>query len=425
MNFLSHDLQPIWYYFPVHMHGIRKILITTVVLASIASFSLGWFCAKNAGVPLQKDVSAQTIGEMNPDPELAPIRIRDIDSVWNKLKDSYYDASKLDREKMEYSAVKGFIAGIGDPYTVFMTPEEAKDFEDGLNGLLEGIGAELEVKAGKLVVVSPLKDSPAEKAGVKPGDIIQKIDGSLAEDMTLYEAIRKIRGKKGTQVALTIIRENVAQPIELKITRSSITIDSVVAKKLDGDIYHVEIRQFSNTTKNEFQSVVQKILLDKAKGIIVDVRGDGGGYFDTSVDIISEFISGEKAAAVIKRRDQSKNETVKTNGSGRLADIPLVVLINKGSASASEIFAGAIQDYKRGILIGEKTFGKGSVQELVDLQDGSNLRLTIAKWFTPLGRSIDEVGISPDREIKLDEKDVAANKDPQLDAAIQYLKNKK
>lgn len=399
----------------------RQFVICLVAAAGLA-FSAGWTLGEGnpQSLPAQPNFVISA-AEINPDPELAPFRIRDIDDVWSRLKNSYYDASKLERSKLEYNAVKGFVAGIEDPYTAFMTPDESKDFENGLEGHLEGIGAELEVKNGKLVVVSPLKDSPAEKAGIKPADIIYKIDNSLTEEMTLFDAVRKIRGKKGTSVTLTIIRENIPNPLEIKVLRDKVTIDSITVKKLDNEIYHVAIHQFSDHTKTEFQNVVQKILLEKARGMVLDLRGNGGGYLDISVDILSELLAGEKNAAVIKKRDPTKNETVKTNGSGRLADIPLAVLVNKGSASASEIIAGAIQDYKRGILIGEKTFGKGSVQQVDKLPDGASLRYTIAKWFTPLERSIDDVGIAPDVEIKMTDEDEKAKRDPQLEEAIKYL----
>lgn len=356
---------------------------------------------------------------------MAILKIRDLEEVWERLRASYYDATKLDQSKLEYSAVKGFVNGVGDPYTVFMPPEEAKDFGQGLDGKLEGIGAELEVKDSKLVVRAPLKNSPAEKAGILSGDIIFKINGEPAQEMTIYEAIRKIRGKKGTKVTLTLIRENRPEVFDIEIIRDEILIDTVVVKKIDGGIYHIAVNQFNDHTKIEFQKAIEEILLAKAKAVILDLRGNGGGYLDISIDMLSEVISGEKTAAIVKKRDQSKNETIKTSGSARIPDLPLVVLVDKGSASASEIVAGAVQDYKRGILIGEKTFGKGSVQELINLNDGASLRMTIAKWFTPLNRSIDGDGIVPDIEVKLTEEDIKAERDPQLDAAVKYLQNLK
>ncbi|MEK9132960.1 MAG: S41 family peptidase [Patescibacteria group bacterium] len=401
----------------------RSILVSAFLLVGLTAFSIGWFMGNNNSDSPALPSIGQTIGTIGTANE--NVSIKDLDEVWKRLQANYYDEKKLDAEKLKYGAVKGFVAAIGDPYTVFMTPDESKDFDDGLNGNLEGIGAELEVKEGKLVVVTPLKSSPAEKAGLKTNDIIFKIDGALAEELSLYDAVHRIRGKKGTAVTLTIIREKKSDPFEIKIVRAKVVIDSVTVKKLDGDIFHLTVNQFNDHTKTEFQNAVQKILLERARGIILDLRGNGGGYLDISVDMLSELLPGEKVASIIKRRDAKQNESVKTSGLSSLPDIPLVVLVNKGSASASEIVAGAVQDYKRGVIIGEKTFGKGSVQEISRLADGSNLRLTIAKWFTPLDRSIDDTGITPDKIVELTEADFKAEKDPQLDAAIQYLKSKK
>ena len=402
----------------------QSILISSVLITSIVSFGLGLFFADNINIKKSASSAVSQISEKE-DPLMAILKIRDLEEVWERLRASYYDATKLDQSKLEYSAVKGFVNGVGDPYTVFMPPEEAKDFGQGLDGKLEGIGAELEVKDSKLVVRAPLKNSPAEKAGILSGDIIFKINGEPAQEMTIYEAIRKIRGKKGTKVTLTLIRENRPEVFDIEIIRDEILIDTVVVKKINGGIYHIAVNQFNDHTKIEFQKAIEEILLAKAKAVILDLRGNGGGYLDISIDMLSEVISGEKTAAIVKKRDQSKNETIKTSGSARIPDLPLVVLVDKGSASASEIVAGAVQDYKRGILIGEKTFGKGSVQELINLNDGASLRMTIAKWFTPLNRSIDGDGIVPDIEVKLTEEDIKAERDPQLDAAVKYLQNLK
>ncbi len=404
------------------MKRSQSILLTSVLVSAIIAFNLGWFFAKNIRTAAETPSSA-TNQVLKNDPEIFDSRVRDLNEVWARLQQYYYDASRLTLSKLEYSAVKGFVSGLGDPYTVFMPPDEAKDFSDDLEGLLEGIGAQLEVKQGKLTVVAPLKNSPAEAAGIRSGDIILKIDDKPAEEMTLFDAIKRIRGKKGTKVILTIVRENTPKALDITITRDKIVLESVTVKKLDGDIFHIAINQFNDHTKPEFQSAVNRILLEKAQGMILDLRGNGGGYLEVSVDMLSELITGDKTAVIVKKRDESKNEYIKLTNSARIPDIPLVVLADKGSASASEIVAGAIQDYRRGVVIGEKTFGKGSVQELIDLKDGASLRMTIAKWFTPLNRSIDEIGITPDYEVKITEENIKAGRDPQLEEAVKYLKN--
>ncbi|MFC1810759.1 S41 family peptidase [Patescibacteria group bacterium] len=342
-------------------------------------------------------------------------------NVWDKLEGSYLEEGRVQNDQnLIYGSIKGLVDSLDDPYTVFMTPDETKEFEQSLNGTLEGVGIEITVEEGLLIVISPLKDSPAEKAGILPGDIIFMIDSEIAADMTLFEAIMNIRGERGTPVTLTILRENVDEPFEVTITRDTINEESVYYELMEENIAYVAISQFSDNTTEEFDKTVQNILLEDPKGLIIDLRFNGGGYLDIAVDILSEFLDGEKVAVQIVTRDEELNETIQVWDDARLPKIPIVVLVNFGSASASEILAGAIQDHKRGLVIGEQTFGKGSVQEVEVLEDGSSLRLTIAKWLTPNGRDIEEVGIVPDRIIEIDyESEI----DTQLQEAFDYLLN--
>lgn len=346
-------------------------------------------------------------------------------SVWKMLSDMYVNETSLDHQKMVYGAIKGMVASLEDPYTVYMTPNETVDFNQNLNGQLEGIGAELTVRDQALVIVSPLKDSPAEKAGLQPGDVVYKIDGKITADMSLFDAITKIRGTKGTSVVLTIMRKSEKAPFDVSIIRDTVNVESVTMSDKGDGIAYISINQFNDSTKPEFETKVKELLLKQPKGLILDLRFNGGGYLDISIDILSEFLKGKVDAVGIKRRDESKNETIQVSGEPQLPDVPLVVLINNGSASASEIVAGALKDHKRAFLIGEQSFGKGSVQEVDSLPDGSSLRITIAKWFTPNGESIDHVGIKPDMEVKMTDEDYTKDLDPQLDAAIKYLKGLK
>lgn len=344
--------------------------------------------------------------------------------VWDTVKKKHVNASSVSDDKaLIYGATKGMIESIGDPYTVFMDPEETEEFMTSLDGQLNGIGAELEVKDQNLVVVSPIKGSPAEAAGLQPGDIIYKINGELASELTLFDAVKKIRGPRGTQVTLTIIRDTLDEPLDIEITRDIITIDSITYEPKDGNIAYVALSQFTDHTTAEFNKVINQLLIEKPDGMILDLRYNGGGYLDISVDMVSEFIDGNKSVVKIESRNHDEDKTINVTGNARLNDIPLVVLVNEGSASASEIVAGAIQDHQRGIIIGTKTFGKGSVQEVIDnFRDGSSLRVTTAKWFTPNGRSIDEEGIDPDRIVELDPADLEQEIDTQLEAALEYLR---
>jgi carboxyl-terminal processing protease len=320
---------------------------------------------------------------------------------------------------MIFGAIKGMTDALEDPYTIFMTPKENKEFQDVMEGTLEGIGAELTIRHGMLTVISPLKGSPAKKAGLQPEDIIYAVDGELVDEMTFEEAVLKIRGEKGTQVTITVLRKGYQDPIDIDITRDTINIDSV-EWRMENNIAIIEINQFGTNTRWEFSKVINEILNNRPKGIILDLRYNGGGYLDGAVDIVSEFIEKGKVVT-IKKRNPEEDEIIYVNGQARMASQPLAILINKGSASAAEIVAGAIQDHERGTVIGENSFGKGTVQEVENLIGGSSLRMTVAKWFTPNDTNISEAGITPDIIVELDYEDLENGDDPQLNAAIDYI----
>ena len=340
--------------------------------------------------------------------------------VWSLLASKYVDPTVLDYKNMIYGSIKGMVYSLGDPYTSFLTPKENKDFQESMNGTLEGIGAELTLRDGMITVVSPLKGSPAKNAGLEPEDVILKVNGEDITDFSLEQVVMKIRGPKGTKVKLTIGRKGQGEPFDVEILRDTININSVDWKMIDG-IADIELNQFGGKTKDEFTKAISDIQLKSPKGIILDLRYNGGGYLDGAVDITSEFVEKGKVVSV-KKRNPEEDEVIYVTGKARMATVPMVVLINKGSASASEIVAGAIRDNGRGTIIGETSFGKGTVQEVENLIDGSSLRITIAKWYTPNNVNISKVGITPDIEVKRSIEDMKANKDPQLDSALSYLK---
>lgn len=356
-----------------------------------------------------------------------PLQPEDVDldlmwTVWNELQRRYFDEADLNQEEQMYGAIKGLVDSLEDPYTVFMTPKETQDFKASLEGELEGIGAELTVEEGVLTVVSPLKQSPAEKAGLLPGDVIFEIDGELAAEMTLFDAIMNIRGEKGTTVVLTIIRDGVDEPFDLSIVRDHIEIESVTVEELEGGITYLAVNQFNDRTNVEFGQAISEMLLEEPEGLIVDLRFNGGGYLDIAVELLSYLLPEGSDAVIIKERGKA-DEVIKTNGNPKLLNVPLVVLVNGASASASEIFAGAIQDHERGIVMGEQTFGKGSVQEVETFIDASSMRITIAKWYTPSDRGIDEVGLLPDVIVELSDEDRENEYDRQKEEAAQYLRD--
>ena len=334
--------------------------------------------------------------------------------AWNVVSKKY--VGEVDQQKMVYGAISGMVSSLKDPYSLFLDPTEAKRFSEDLKGSFDGIGAELEARDGNLIVVAPLEKSPAEKAGIMAQDIITKIDGKEVSEMTFQDAINKIRGKKGTEITLTVVRQGWSEAKDFKITRDTIKIESVTWEDKDGFTY-IKIRQFGDDTTKLMKQAAEFANKNGSKGIILDLRNNPGGYLDSAVDIASLFLD-DKTIVIEKGKDGSEKK-INTTLTPKLKDKKVVVLVNGGSASASEILAGAIQDYSRGTLIGEKTFGKGSVQNLEDLKDGSVVRITIAKWLTPNGRAIDKEGIKPDIEVKLTEEDKKAGQDPQLEKALE------
>ncbi|MBU0727945.1 S41 family peptidase, partial [Patescibacteria group bacterium] len=354
--------------------SIAPKFIGLIVLV-IFVFILGWNVGANR--MSQQQGTSTTKSVTSPYGETETVNMQLFWDTWNILSSKYVDPPLLDTQKMIYGAIEGMVDALGDPYTTFMTPKENKEFQDSLEGTLEGIGAELTLRHGLLTVISPLKGSPAKSAGLQPEDIIYMVNGEPTEEMTLEQAVMKIRGKKGTSVILTVIRKGGSEPIDLTIVRDTININSVDWEMID-DIALIEINQFGNNTMWEFSKAINDILNRRPAGIILDLRYNGGGYLDGAVDIASEFI--EKGTVVtIKKRNPEEDEVIYVNGQARAVSTPLVALINKGSASASEIVAGAIQDHGRGIVIGETSFGKGTVQEVENLVGGSSLRITIAK----------------------------------------------
>lgn len=365
-------------------------------------------------------------------------KARDIDftlfwDTWNTLEERYVDKKKLDPQKMYYGAIKGMVASAGDPYTLFLSPDENKQSKDDLGGRFEGIGAQLDFKDNNIVVVAPLKESPAEKAGIKAGDIIVKVDGKSTKGWTLLQAVSKIRGTKGTKVTITVDRNGTDK--DYTIVRDTIKVSSVdLSYKRPANcsgcaqVAYLKLSQFGERTNDDWDKAVTEIAQKwdskEIGGMVLDLRSNPGGYLDGAVYTASEFL--EKGKLVVKQESTttpSKDYYVARDG--KLLDIPLVVLINKGSASASEILAGALRDHKRAKLIGEKSFGKGSVQEALDMQDGAGLHVTVAKWILPKGDWIMGKGLEPDiKQALATPEEASGDADAQLEKAINTVENR-
>lgn len=361
--------------------------------------------------------SGQTVTDPRDEVELSLLW-----SVWRILLNNYIEPQRLDTEKMLYGLVSGAVDAIGDPYTVFMTPKENTDFRNTLKGELQGIGAELTQRDDLIVVVAPLKGSPAQRAGLMPEDIIVEVDGESIEGQSLNQVVQKIRGPKGTQVTLTIYREGEDVTRDITITRDEITVPSTEYEILEtgsGGIGYIALNQFANRTTTEVEQALESFRGTNLEGIILDVRFNGGGYLERAVDLTSMFMKQGKVVSVARREGQPDVHHV--YGQPIDAETPMVVLINEGSASASEIVAGALQDYNRATVIGKKSFGKGTIQEIFELPGGSSLRVTIAKWLTPNGRDLAKEGIEPDIEVDRTLEHYENDEDPQLDSAIEWL----
>lgn len=385
----------------------KKIIGISFLICVLMSFGLGFYFGKT------QIVYPTGPGEIN---------MSLFWEAWAKLQDKYVDKGKFDNQKMLYGAISGMVDSLGDPYTVFMPPEEAKRFIDDTKGSFEGIGMEIGIRKNQLQVISPIEGTPAQRAGIRAGDIIAKIGDKDTGNMTVEEAVNLIRGQKGTEVVLTMFREEWEMTREIKVVRDVIKIPSLKLEFKEDGIAHMRLYQFSEKAPSDFRDAADEILRNQSKKIILDLRNNPGGYLEVSRDIASWFL--EKGSVVAIEDFGGKQEANKylAQGNSNLQSLPVVVLINKGSASASEILAGALRDNRNIKLIGETSFGKGSVQALEKLRGGSNLKITIAKWLTPNGYSISEKGLDPDVKVELTEEDIKAQKDPQLDKAIEILK---
>jgi len=339
--------------------------------------------------------------------------------VWDNIEQNFFATEQIDRQSMIYGAIRGLVNSLDDPYTTFFTPGEAEIFQNDLTGSIEGVGMEVGIRDGQLTIISPLEGTPAQKAGLKPQDIIIEIDSKPTQNLSLEECINFIRGEKGTSVTLAISRELIFEKENFTLIRQVIHIPSVELTILDESIAHLQISHFHQNLSHDFNVVARQILNDSSvRGIILDVRNNPGGYLEITKQIAEWFLYREDVI-VIERLGENQKRFIKANGNENFVSYPLVVLINRGSASGSEILASALRDNRRIKLIGEQSFGKGTVQQPINIQDNSLLKITTAEWRTPNDESIDGVGLIPDLEIKNEDQ----GQDLQLEKAIEVIKN--
>ncbi len=401
----------------------RPLLVVILLFCVSAVFTVGMVLGRQQGARASVPEGEGRVLNQGDVPAFLSedIDFREFWVVWNLVKETYFRQPVSDKA-LYYGALKGMVSSAGDPYTVYFDPSEAQAFTESLEGTFDGIGAEIGIKDGQLQIVAPLPDSPAERAGLKPGDALYLIDGVDTAGMAVEEAVLRIRGERGTSVTLTIGRDGLADLMEVSIVREKIVVDPVKWEMDAQGVMTIAVRTFNDDTNRLFNAAVNEALTGGAKGIILDLRSNPGGLLNSAVEVASAWV-GYQTVVIEKTRDESRPFAGIL--APRLSGIPTVVLVNGGSASASEIVAGALQDYGLAQVVGEQTFGKGSVQDYRDLPDGSAVKITIAEWLTPDGRSINETGITPDTAVELTLEDFNAQRDPQKEKAVEILTAKK
>lgn len=345
-------------------------------------------------------------------------------TAWDILNEKYIFPKKTTDQEKVYGAIAGLTAAFGDPYTSFFPPTQAKIFESDISGNFEGVGMEIGKRDDILTVIAPLKGSPAEKAGVKPGDKILKIDDKITADLDTDEAVILIRGKGGTTVKLTLVREEESEPLEISIIRAAIEIPTIETEKRSDGIFVIRLFSFTANSPTLFRNALREFVASESDKLLLDLRGNPGGYLDAAVDMASWFLP--PGAVVVKEDfgDKGEGDAHRSRGYDIFnKNLKFVILVDGGSASASEILAGALSEHGVAKLVGEKTFGKGSVQEVVPVTDKTFLKVTIAQWLTPHGNSINENGLEPEFAVKVTKEDREKKRDPQLEKAVEVLKN--
>lgn len=345
-------------------------------------------------------------------------RFRVFWEAWGLLEREFYDRPAVDSQKMTYGAMKGLVESLGDPYTVFSTPRE-KDLHDAaLRGSFDGIGVQIDQRDGKLQVVAPIEGSPAERAGIRPGDVIARVDGKDLRGLALNDVVQLIRGPRGTTITLTLVRPGEPEPLTIPVERAEIKLEVVRSRMLDEGLGYIRISSFSSTAGPDTAAAVKRLLEQRPRGFILDLRSNPGGFLSSAVEVTSQFMAN--GVVLYQQSAGGSRQEYRAKSGGQATDLPLVVLIDKGSASASEIVAAALRDNGRAVLIGERSYGKGSVQGVHTLSDQSGLRVTSAIWLTPNGQPLEKQGLEPDLSVA-PATEASAPRDPQLEAAVRHL----
>jgi len=399
-----------------HKNNLKNLIVIFVagLIVGAGAFyggeNLGWFRFPSGAVVLPPNATSTILNA-------------DMGLFWDSvslIKEKHFRISEVSDEDLLYGAIEGALGALHDPYTTFFNPSDAKKFEEDIQGNFGGIGAEIGIRDGQLQIIAPLKGNPAEAAGLKAGDKILKVDDTVTNDLSVEEAVKIIRGEEGTEVTLLLFRDDWGEAREFKITRGLVVIPTLDSEFRDDGIVHFKLYNFSANAPYLFYQESLNALTRGAQGVILDLRNNSGGYLDVANSVSGWFLG--RGEVIVRESFRSGEENVmRAQGPAAFAEVPTVVLVNGGSASASEIVAGALRD-NRGIkLIGEKTFGKGTVQEIENLPNGSSLKISVAEWLTPNGVKIDGNGLEPDFVVEITDEDVENDRDPQLDKAIEVL----
>ncbi len=403
------------------MKTIAKI--STFIIVGVLFFVGGFYIGFN-NIPEVEKVYGISNKENIPS-DVSDADFADFWKAWNIINERHPDGQETSSQEKIWGAIKGMVESVGDPYTYFFTPEEAEDLNIDLSGEFYGVGMEVGVRDGNLVVITPIKNSPADKAGVQAGDIILKIGEEVANKLTVDKAVDLIRGEKGTPVLLTLVREKESTPIEITVIRDLIKIPTLETELRKDGIFVVRLFDFSRNAELDFEKALDEFVASKSKKLIIDLRGNPGGYLGSAINITSWFLEEGKTVVIEKSTHADSNNTYRSNGNMLQGDFDVIVLVDGGSASASEIMAGALQEHKAATLVGTKTFGKGSVQELINFKDKTELKITVAEWLTPNGLSISKDGLIPDIIVEFDEEVYKKDKkDNQMEEAVKILLKK-
>ena len=397
----------------------RVLLIAGILIATV-SFSVGRSEGQESSPRAAIGLENQTEGQP------ANVDFSPFWKAWNTLNEKYVPASttlaEVDTETRVWGAIEGLAASLGDPYTVFFPPVEAELFESDIRGNFEGVGMEIVAQGGAITVIAPLKGSPAESAGIQAGDRIIRVGERETSGLSTEEAVQIIRGPKGTQIEFTVVRENRREPFEVTVVRDIIDIPTINTDILQEGVFRIDLYSFTANSPNLFRGALREFIESANNKLILDLRGNPGGYLEAAIDMASWFLPSGKVIARENFGEGREEKVYRSKGYDIFNDnLRFVILVDGGSASASEILAGALSEHGKAILVGEQTFGKGSVQELINITSDTSLKVTVARWLTPDGNSISNKGITPDVVVERTATDVEAGLDPQLERAVEIL----